>query len=314
MPPNAITLDKLSDLIFDPEDKKRVKSGVINPIVPPRTKTLEIMYFRDLLPVVRDLVAITNQLIIPAIPGLSQSAQSVRPDHKGHVNRISWMKWNSDRIAYLETEESYYKHLIPKWDDTSDDIELLMRQARERFGQEWTEQDFQALALAAADRTNDQSVRYFTRLAKQVPGIDPLALEPWLREEVKLFTRDNVNLITSMSEDHFDKVEGTLIRDIRAGKKNTEIAENIRKISRQSKNRTKLIARDQTAKFYSSLQENRMKDAGIDRYRWSTAADERVRASHRRLNGRFYSFNKPPSVGNPGQPIQCRCVAIPVIE
>lgn len=46
-----------------------------------------------------------------------------------------------------------------------------------------------------------------------------------------------------------------------------------------------------------------------------------MRADHRRLNGKIFSWNAPPIVdmrtgrrGHPGDDYQCRCVAIPVFE
>jgi SPP1 gp7 family putative phage head morphogenesis protein len=68
----------------------------------------------------------------------------------------------------------------------------------------------------------------------------------------------------------------------------------------------------------SSFNEVRQTNAGITHYIWSTSHDERVRASHARLNGETFSWKDPPEVdgerANPGEPVNCRCVAIPVID
>ena len=73
------------------------------------------------------------------------------------------------------------------------------------------------------------------------------------------------------------------------------------------------ITRDQTTKTIGNLTEIRQRQLGIDGYKWQTSEDERVRASHRALNGQFFRWDSPPSEGHPGADIQCRCVAIPAV-
>ena len=74
------------------------------------------------------------------------------------------------------------------------------------------------------------------------------------------------------------------------------------------------IVRDQTSKTVAGLTEIRQRQLGIDGYEWLTSQDERVRPSHIANSGQFFLWSKPPSrTGPPGQDIQCRCVAIPVV-
>ena len=84
-----------------------------------------------------------------------------------------------------------------------------------------------------------------------------------------------------------------------------------------SDSRAKLIARDQIGKTTADLNRLRHQQAGITEYDWSTAADERVRPLHRALNGRRYKYGEPTGAEGglpPGQPVQCRCVALAVVE
>jgi len=78
--------------------------------------------------------------------------------------------------------------------------------------------------------------------------------------------------------------------------------------------RAMLIARDQISKHNGALTRARMQGAGIARYQWSSSKDERVRTSHSTLEGRVFSWDRPPPVGHPGEDIQCRCVALPVFD
>jgi SPP1 gp7 family putative phage head morphogenesis protein len=50
---------------------------------------------------------------------------------------------------------------------------------------------------------------------------------------------------------------------------------------------------------------------GVEKCRWSTSLDERVRPSHRVLEGKIFSYdNLPPEYND----YNCRCVLIPIIE
>ena len=73
------------------------------------------------------------------------------------------------------------------------------------------------------------------------------------------------------------------------------------------------IARDQTSKAIGQLTRARHQQIGIEEYTWRTAQDERVRSTHAVLDGTRQRYDSPPSVGNPGGDVMCRCVAIPVI-
>ena len=93
-----------------------------------------------------------------------------------------------------------------------------------------------------------------------------------------------------------------------------EIEEGIRKIGKFGKNRARLIARDQTAKFNDSLSQLRMLNAGIEEYEWLTARDDRVRRTHKANDGKTFRNDTPPPItGHPGHDVNCRCIRQPVI-
>ena len=93
-----------------------------------------------------------------------------------------------------------------------------------------------------------------------------------------------------------------------------DLAQKIRQIGGVTENRAKLIARDQTAKLNSSLTQAQHESLGVTHYRWSTSKDERVRESHAENEGQIFSWDDPPETGHPGFEVNCRCVAIPVLD
>jgi SPP1 gp7 family putative phage head morphogenesis protein len=88
-----------------------------------------------------------------------------------------------------------------------------------------------------------------------------------------------------------------------------------------SKNKAKMIARQETSLFVSKYREERYTGAGIKQYIWSTSQDQRVRHDHADLNHKIFSWDEPPIVdqstgkrGNPGTDFNCRCLALPLIR
>lgn len=88
-----------------------------------------------------------------------------------------------------------------------------------------------------------------------------------------------------------------------------------------TRSKAEFLARQETALFMAKYREMRFKEGGVERYRWSTAHDEKVRNSHKDLDGRTFFYDQPPITdkhtgarNNPGQDFNCRCVDIPILE
>ena len=80
-----------------------------------------------------------------------------------------------------------------------------------------------------------------------------------------------------------------------------------------SDSRAQLIAEDQTGKTIGALTSVRQQQVKVTKFMWRTSEDERVRPSHAVLDGKIFNWATPPAIGIPGEPIRCRCVAIPVL-
>ena len=99
-----------------------------------------------------------------------------------------------------------------------------------------------------------------------------------------------------------------------------------------AESRARLIARDQIGKLNSQLTRERNEALGIDKYIWSTSEDERVRESHKVMNGKLCRWDDPTvysddggqtwksraSIGgeqeHPGIPVNCRCISSPFMD
>lgn len=144
--------------------------------------------------------------------------------------------------------------------------------------------------------------------------VDIFTGEPNLQELMNLWVDDNVNLITSVETQFFDKVKQIILEAIQNGMLTKNLANSIKMITGTTEKRAILIAVDQIGKLNGQITRMRQVKAGIKEYIWRTAGDSRVRPMHKARNGKKYRWDKPPIDGHPGMAIRCRCVAIPVID
>lgn len=133
------------------------------------------------------------------------------------------------------------------------------------------------------------------------------------------FVSDNVSLITSIHERYFGEIEELVSEAVRTGQSMLDLRDQIEDRYGVSQSRAKLIARDQVGKLNGDITRQRQTELGVTHYMWSSSGDERVRSLHRELDGQVFAWADPPESGtngermHPGGPIQCRCVAIPVL-
>lgn len=135
-----------------------------------------------------------------------------------------------------------------------------------------------------------------------------------VNEQVSAFVSANARLIRSVRGQLRDQVAQEVVRGIQSGERWEAIAASLVERVGVAESRAVLIARDQTSKFFGSLTQAHAKGAGIERYEWVTSNDERVRDEHAALNGMIFSWDNPPSEGNPGDAVNCRCIASPVLD
>lgn len=135
--------------------------------------------------------------------------------------------------------------------------------------------------------------------------------EPWLQPRIESFTAENVSLIKSAQQKYFGDIEKTVLRGVNSGARWEDVAGELEERFGIAERHAKLIARDQVGKFYGALNETRQKDLGLHRYVWRGMNDNRERPEHLAREGQDFAWTAPPSDGNPGQPVNCRCYAEP---
>ncbi len=124
----------------------------------------------------------------------------------------------------------------------------------------------------------------------------------------------NARLIRGMAEDHLDRVAEAAEDAIRHGSRAEVVATRLRETTGIAARKAKLIARDQIASLQGQVTQARQTRLGVERYTWRSVGDSRVRTAHQLRDGEIFSWDRPPPDGHPGQPINCRCYAEPVLS
>ncbi len=175
-----------------------------------------------------------------------------------------------------------------------------------------------------ANMNRKLTVKEWKRAIKATLGIDILEdyyLGDFYKKQLDDWVKENVNLITSIPKNTLDKMEEIIYDGFTKGKTTTRIVKEIQQVYGISRRRAELIARDQTAKLNGQIQRAQQMDAGIEEYIWYSCRDSRVRESHKKLDGKKFSWKEPPVVDaktgrrcHPGQDYQCRCIGRPVFN
>ena len=141
------------------------------------------------------------------------------------------------------------------------------------------------------------------------------------REFLKQNYIENVEYsVKNFTEKQVDKLREMVEYNAYYGySKNNNLIDRIQREFDITRNRAKFIANQETSLLTAKLNEMRLREVGITHYKWSTSHDERVRDTHKDLDGKIFSFDDPPIVDkkgtrqNAGEPYGCRCRAIGVV-
>lgn len=186
---------------------------------------------------------------------------------------------------------------------------------------------FQRLITAVgldARRTANGVEQQNKRETRRVLGVDVLQTEPYLQPLVNDWVSENVALVRSVAEQGLGDLEKTILRMVRDGESTRAVRKELVEAFDLSKNRAKLLARDQVSKLNGQLTEERQTRLGVTEYIWHTVEDQRVRPDHDKLDDKRFKWASPPVTvrtgrrsgerNNPGGDIQCRCWAEPVLD
>jgi SPP1 gp7 family putative phage head morphogenesis protein len=187
----------------------------------------------------------------------------------------------------------------------------LIDEAARRFADIYRPEALEEVVRSFGKRTSDFQQEQLDRQVRAAMGVDLVKTIPDLGAILEPFAAANVALIKTLSPRYFDDIRLHTERAFTEGMHGSTFAKELEERHGVSKNRAKVIARDQIGKLNGQLNMERQTALGVDGYIWRTMRDGRVRDDHEDLDGERFLWSRPPPEGHPGEPVQCRCYAEP---
>lgn len=239
--------------------------------------------------------------------------------------------------SWLIPEDSVFDYgvSIGKIDPHKDLMDLfnqrLSRLARKYEG---LLQTYENMATEFTKRMFREAKKKFMKQFDKEMGVDVLRQlsERGLKQAFEAEVQNNVALIKSVPSTYFQKIQEMVISSS-LGQKKFEggLVQAIQELTHVTRNRAKLIARDQSAKAVSTFTQMRYQNLGCTRYIWRNSRDRRVagnpnglyphpnpkstaHGNHWNREGKIFYWDNPPPDGHPGMGINCRCYAEPIFD
>lgn len=163
-------------------------------------------------------------------------------------------------------------------------------------------------------RTSEFNRQQLDRQLRSAIGVSLSTIEKPTRDLIPMFAAANVELIKTIPDRYHDRIKRDVMEAFETGTHPETLAERFVELEDISENDARRIARDQIGKLNGQFNEQRQTAIGVTSYIWRTAHDRRVRDEHVNRDGRKFDWSDPPEGGHPGEPIQCRCFAEPVLD
>ena len=251
---------------------------------------------------------------------MSKKTSPIRESRKVEVQyrkallvRTAWLE---EKQAQLIKELKQNSHRF-ETDAPATDLKAKINDLREQFKKRFPALMTQRLAKAFYKRissyNSDKMQSAFNAL-----GID---LKDVLKREnledfANIAIKNQVDLITSIPDEYFDKVEKIVLNGMQAGSDYETLGKKIMEATGATKKRAKFIARDQTSTINSQLSKRRAEAAGVTTGIWvktkfSKTAKYTPRESHIKADGKTFPLDKGLKVDGeyiiPGEKIGCSC-------
>ncbi len=160
----------------------------------------------------------------------------------------------------------------------------------------------------------------------------PGQMIPFDKRVMNIMAKNSFGFIEKYASGQEASLRLALTNGITQGDSISTISQEIREHFKLTAAKSEQIARTEVVKAYNQGARTSMQNAGVKKYKWVTAGDERVRHSHQLLNGREFEFGKkgtipfkvngktfqiprspiPGQLGDASLDINCRCSIIAV--
>lgn len=130
-------------------------------------------------------------------------------------------------------------------------------------------------------------------------------------------------VMEDFEQDVVERLRADISDMILSGSSRVDLRNAIQKRLKISDARCKFIARQETALLTTNFKKAQYQQYGIDKYKWKTVGDHKVRQRHVELNNGEFDWDNPPLVSekdqkaryaHPSMDFNCRCIANPLVE
>ena len=189
---------------------------------------------------------------------------------------------------------------------------------------QWLEEDSEEQPEYFVRKIEDvfkkEQADFLKRLIGDADGKTANILQTFTIDKKKFF-EDNMAMVRKLYLDNsIERIKGeeSLLKkrvlqkivDYATGKSDTlELAQLVKEGYEGSDKLARLFARDQMQRFNKACTLSTFRSAGVTKVKWVTANDQRVRNTHKALNGQIFDVNNLPKEVDD---YNCRCGLIPV--
>lgn len=140
---------------------------------------------------------------------------------------------------------------------------------------------------------------------------------------------ESVHKIKSYPQEYLQKVQEIIQWGFETKQPLVNVYRRLEKATGDTRSHVRMIARDQMGTLNCAMTKYEHESMGVSQYIWVTRRDSKVRACHRELNGKVFSWDNPPAMWyptiskgivytgrfcHPGEDFGCRCTAKPVFD
>ena len=294
-------------------------------------KGQELAYRKQLNQLGRALIKAIKEELLPylktqqntyVIDGKEAFQKSIFIGIQDTFNCISGIRKQLISKCLNDSRINFKKDLI--YDSLGGDLELIFSRLTQQFTG--------TLVASFANTTSEEMVKKTTIINKKkfdaaiqkATGVDLGAIvqTEGLDDFISLSVNKNVSLIKSLPEEYLKQVETIVNNGVVSGARFNTIAKEIQAgANKKLAGRIKTIAMNEIQTINSQINLRRSDSLGLKEGFYRTSKDEKVRESHKELNGKRYFLKKgawsklAQKFIQPGiTDINCRCGYSPIIE
>lgn len=244
---------------------------------------------------------------LPAHPWHLEAAYvaSLHNRVSGPLARITW--------AALQPWLSRYRAPSERT-DADDDFLTAIGHAQLRFG---AEVDIDAEATAAPARMAPQVEAFSAgQQAKmlRVLGVNPIGDNILLYNAQQHWLVENTTRIKLLPQTYWTDLQNHVSKAVHSGMRHETLAKELAvKHADLAGYPSERLARDQVSKYNGALAQAQQQAVGVESYQWRAVGDARTRPEHLALDMSIQRWDSPPSIGNPGEPVLCRCQGVAIV-